>query len=219
MATELEAEVPNESARRRRTRERLIDAAYEVFAEHGVHAATVEQIVEEAGFTRGAFYSNFESKEELFFALAERENSRSIRQLEEGTSRLLNVARDGATLDERAIAEIVGSLLALQPDDRRWCLVQSEFRLLAMRNPAVAARFLDHQQSFRAELARVMGSIAERIRLRFRMEILDVVALVVTVYEAAMQEAILAGETGITAARTRAMRMLPALIGNLSEPA
>ena len=59
--------------RRQRTRERLIDAAYDVFAEEGVHASTVEQVCERAGFTRGAFYSNFTSKEELFAALMERQ--------------------------------------------------------------------------------------------------------------------------------------------------
>ena len=51
------------TTRRQATRERLLDAAFEVFAEQGVHASTVEQIAERAGFTRGAFYSNFTTKE------------------------------------------------------------------------------------------------------------------------------------------------------------
>lgn len=55
------SDVP-ETARRSRTRERLLDAAYEVFADTGVHTASVEQISEAAGFTRGAFYSNFSSR-------------------------------------------------------------------------------------------------------------------------------------------------------------
>jgi len=52
-----------------RTRQALLDAAAEVFVERGFHRASVEAIAERAGFTRGAFYSNFESKEELFAEL------------------------------------------------------------------------------------------------------------------------------------------------------
>lgn len=51
------------------TRRRLLDAAAEVFLERGFQGASVEEISAEAGFTRGAFYSNFASKEELFVEL------------------------------------------------------------------------------------------------------------------------------------------------------
>lgn len=51
------------------TRRRLLDAAAEVFLRRGFQGASVEEISDEAGFTRGAFYSNFESKEELFVEL------------------------------------------------------------------------------------------------------------------------------------------------------
>jgi TetR/AcrR family transcriptional regulator, transcriptional repressor of aconitase len=51
------------------TRERLLDAAERVFQREGLAAASVERITAEAGFTRGAFYSNFESKEQLFVEL------------------------------------------------------------------------------------------------------------------------------------------------------
>jgi AcrR family transcriptional regulator len=52
-----------------RTRSALIDAAQTVFLRRGFTGASVEEITAEAGFTRGAFYSNFESKEELFVQL------------------------------------------------------------------------------------------------------------------------------------------------------
>ena len=48
------------------TRAALLQAAAEVFVERGLHGATVEVITERAGYSRGAFYSNFSSKEELF---------------------------------------------------------------------------------------------------------------------------------------------------------
>jgi AcrR family transcriptional regulator len=51
------------------TRERLLDAAERVFLRRGLQGSSVEEIAAEAGFTRGAFYSNFKSKEELFVEL------------------------------------------------------------------------------------------------------------------------------------------------------
>ncbi|MDX5318539.1 MAG: TetR family transcriptional regulator, partial [Actinomycetes bacterium] len=78
------------SPRRTATRDRLIEAALGVFAEKGVLAATVEEICDAAGFTRGAFYSNFESKTELFFALAEREWRVRLDHLRSTFERLLS---------------------------------------------------------------------------------------------------------------------------------
>jgi len=54
---------------RQETRRRLFDAAAEVFAAHGIGAASVEAITTAAGFSRGAFYSNFADKEELVTAM------------------------------------------------------------------------------------------------------------------------------------------------------
>jgi AcrR family transcriptional regulator len=56
---------------RARTRAALLDAAGRVIAERGLHGASIEAIVAEAGYTGGAFYANFESKEDLFSALLE----------------------------------------------------------------------------------------------------------------------------------------------------
>jgi AcrR family transcriptional regulator len=51
------------------TRQRLLDAAEQVFLRRGLQGSSVEEITAEAGFTRGAFYSNFKSKDELFVEL------------------------------------------------------------------------------------------------------------------------------------------------------
>lgn len=63
---------PNRLTRAERqaeTRQNLLDAAARVFIRRGFAAASIEAITAEAGYTRGAFYSNFESKEELFVEL------------------------------------------------------------------------------------------------------------------------------------------------------
>jgi AcrR family transcriptional regulator len=62
------------------TRERLFEAAARVFEQDGIGGASIEAIAAEAGFTRGAFYSNFGSKDELIFAMLEDHVARSIRR-------------------------------------------------------------------------------------------------------------------------------------------
>ena len=64
------------------TRARLIQSAEKVFARDGFEAAKLEEIATDAGYTRGAVYANFDSKEDLFFALLEREISSRIAALE-----------------------------------------------------------------------------------------------------------------------------------------
>ncbi len=60
------------------TREKLFEAAAEVFEERGIGAASIETIAAAAGFTRGAFYSNFESKDDLIVAMLEDHVERSL---------------------------------------------------------------------------------------------------------------------------------------------
>jgi AcrR family transcriptional regulator len=67
--------------RRAQTRAALLDAAARVFAERGFGGASVEAIAAEAGYTRGAFYSNFASKEELFVALLQERGFELMRRL------------------------------------------------------------------------------------------------------------------------------------------
>lgn len=207
-----------ETARRRKTRDRLIDAAYEVFAETGVHAASVEMITERAGFTRGAFYSNFETKEELFFALAERENRLRFERLQEGVDAILPDV-DPAALTDAALGDLVTRFLVLQGDDRRWCLVQSEFRLLAMRDAVVAASYLAYQRGFLERLAEWIDAAIGSVGLRFTMDRVAAVRIIVNVYESAMQEAILEGsDDGAVPVPPLARDTLPGLVQALTEP-
>ncbi len=212
-------ETQGESARRRKTRDRLIDAAYEVFAETGIHAASVEMITERADFTRGAFYSNFESKEELFFALAERENRLRFERLQEGVDSILPGVDVAAAVTEGTLSQIVMQFLELQGDDRRWCLVQSEFRLLAMRDSSVATSYLEFQRNFQSQLAARLDDAVRSVGLEFIIDPVDVTRLILNVYEAAMQESILEGSDALNMSRSPiVLGTLPPLIQSLTRP-
>jgi AcrR family transcriptional regulator len=79
------APVPARSRRptREETRTRLLDAAARVFIERGIAAASVEEITEAAGFSRGAFYSNFDDKDALVLALLQRLTDASMAEIED----------------------------------------------------------------------------------------------------------------------------------------
>src|SRR5512133_3917578 len=63
------------------TRERLLDAALKLFIKVGIDAASLEEVAETAGYSRGAFYSNFASKDELICELVLREMQRGHEQI------------------------------------------------------------------------------------------------------------------------------------------
>jgi AcrR family transcriptional regulator len=74
------------------TREKLFEAAARVFEEQGIGGASIEAIAAAAGFTRGAFYSNFDSKDELIIAMLEDHVAQSITRMHELLARHRNLA-------------------------------------------------------------------------------------------------------------------------------
>ncbi|MEU4344686.1 TetR/AcrR family transcriptional regulator [Nocardia sp. NPDC023852] len=117
--------------RRSETRNRLLTAAYEAFAEEGFGRATVERVCERAGFTRGAFYSNFSSLDELFLAMWEQ---RSAVMLADAGTILDDIATQGSTDDVRTAVE---QLERAVPVDDGWYRITAEFTAHALRTPAL----------------------------------------------------------------------------------
>ena len=216
-STALRDDAPVESARRQRTRARLLDAAFDVFAEQGVRAASVETIAEAAGFTRGAFYSNFSSKEELFFALMEREKIMRLEQLDAGVEQFLRplVGAGGVELDDADVIRTITRILELQSDDRRWWLVQSEFLLLALRDPAISADFLRYQDSFFQELTETVVAALASARRRFTIDPEEGVRIIAELCANGEARALLSGDERPFAERLS--QTVPAILLALTE--
>lgn len=181
---------------REHTRERLIEAAFEVFAEIGLKAASVEQITERAGFTRGAFYSNFESKVELFFAIADEKFARSTEGLQAGVDAIFAEALPaGHPLTADAVEEIVTRVLGLTVVDANWALFEAEFEALALRDDEIAVRYAGHTHEAVLALAALLDGALGRIDVRFRVPAEQATRMLIASYNAAMKAQLLAGET------------------------
>src|SRR5512141_975059 len=95
-------------AMKERTRERLLDAAAVVFARRGIEAASLDEVAEAAGYTKGAIYSNFSSKTELIAALMDRRITQQLAASE--------VDLEGVTLEQGLRALDVSARAAAEAD-------------------------------------------------------------------------------------------------------
>src|SRR5690349_24500651 len=100
---------------RENTRARLLDAAAQVFAEVGLDGASVEAFCDRAGFTRGAFYSNFESKDELFLKLAGSVGEQRVNGVR---ARVEEIAAEGGLSEGCDPVELVQRIMDAGGDDR-----------------------------------------------------------------------------------------------------
>lgn len=121
------------------TRARLIQSAEKIFARDGFEVAKLEEIAADAGYTRGAFYANFDSKEDLFLALLEREISSRISNLEKEM---------GKVREPEAKLKAMREFFLNKALDRRWSLLALEFKLFAVRHPEVKRRLAAMHRRF-----------------------------------------------------------------------
>lgn len=119
---------------RAQTRERLLDAAHELFVRDGVEATSIEEVTELAGYSRGAFYSNFETKEDLVCALVEREIERVNAELTELYS--LPITPQERLQKAREYYIEVST-------DAKTCVFWMAMELYALRDPQAHSRVVD----------------------------------------------------------------------------
>jgi AcrR family transcriptional regulator len=109
------------------TQEKLLDAAAKIFARRGIAGASIEEIAETAGFTRGAFHANFKSKDALFLTLVEKQVKATTSEIHEllATS---NCAEETLRNLRAAYPRYTGA-------DKDAFLLITEAQLYALRNP------------------------------------------------------------------------------------
>src|SRR5699024_8990892 len=159
--TDLFEPLPESAATRRRenTRTKLVRASLEVFVEKGIDGATVDDLVSAAGFTRGAFYSNFSSKEEVFTAL-----------FDEVTAELIAIANtavgsavsDGECTGSQSPPDLddAGVMLAvfegIRPFGRQWYLLYSDAIARSLRDERMRAALAEQRERLRDQIGALL---------------------------------------------------------------
>lgn len=186
----------------------LSESALALFTERGFHATSVSDIVSRAGLTRGAFYSNFRDKEELFLSLYDAHADRLLAEL----------GRRAETVGDvpDPVAGLFDQLAAHNAQERAWFLVSMEFTLHAARNPEVARALAVHEERLNSGIADILTRCLERTGRAPEVSALTLARLVVAFFEGlTAQEVTHAGDDDTPALVHRA---LPHLVRALSRP-
>ena len=151
--------------RKTRTRGELIRAARVVFLRRGFHGASVDEIAEEAGYTKGAVYSNFASKDDLYLAVLQA-------HYEQRTDAYVEMMRDEASFDDaiRAVGRFMADADASEPD---WLPTLAEFVAHAARDESLRRSYAQVRERFLAAIADVIQALCERHGLVLRVPPLE----------------------------------------------
>jgi len=136
------------------TRRQLLDAAATVFARRGFAAASLDEVAEEAGLTKGAVYSNFESKQDLFDAVQQE-------RLEAQMMAIADLVPQGPLADE--ISQTARLLNGIMREQRDWFLLAIEFAIYTARHPEYAT---EYATGLRADNLRRRAEVARLIEER-----------------------------------------------------
>jgi AcrR family transcriptional regulator len=138
--------------RREKTRQDLLTAAEMCFVTRGFHATSVDDVAERAGYTKGAVYSNFASKEDLFFGVYERRVDHVLTEVVPG------VREVGP---ERAFDWFATGTIQRRDSDDGWLAVFFEFWAHVLRHPELRARFAACHARFLEPLTDGVRHLAE----------------------------------------------------------
>jgi len=188
--------------RRAETKARLLDAAFQVFAAKGFGQARIDDVCAAAGYTRGAFYSNYTTLDELFFDLYDERAALIAAQV---TSSLTAPPLDAP------VAQVVERTVAILLLDRDWLLVKTDFLLHAARNPTLARRLADHRDQLRQAVRDRLASVRGQLALPSSIPDVDAAArAVVAAYDGVTVQLLL--DSDVTAARVWLTQLLTALL-------
>lgn len=206
------------SARRRATREKLLDAAQRVFIDRGLVVATIEEICEAAGFTRGAFYSNFADKDELVVALLERETDEILAALDRLPADMADAAGPSGAPDPAgpvAVERIVERFLSGHLVGRDHYLIHTELALATARR---AVRSKAHDALAARQWERTTTSVRATLLAAGREPIIDeadFAGVLYAILERSINQAITIGSEDSDAF---ARRVLPVVVTALTRP-
>ena len=156
----------NRKAKQARTRAKLMHSAAGLFCRSGLEQASVEEIATDAGYTKGAFYSNFKSKEELFLAMLDEKFGEHLERIEAAL-------RTDETPDEAA-RHAGEEFLRFVHSDPEWERLYLEFIAYSARNDEFRQEVLTRCRAMDEGLERVYGRWADEIGITTPIPIADI---------------------------------------------
>jgi AcrR family transcriptional regulator len=161
--------VTTRKERQARTRELLMDSAAAVAARRGIERASLDEVAERAGFTKGAVYANFSSKEELFLAMLDAHFEARLEDLD----RIVSTEAD-PDAQAREAAQGLMRMLDAQPE---WHRLFFEFTVHAARNEAFREQLVARYRGLRERLADLLAERVERLGIDPVLPPADVAAM------------------------------------------
>ena len=154
--------------KQQRTRSSLLQAAASVFCEHGLEGASIDQVAEEAGFTKGAFYANFKSKEELFLVMLDERFAQELERIDRalaGTEAPLEEARAAAA----DFIHFAG--------DADWPRLYFQFAAHAARDEEFRQEFATRCNAMRDRVAKVFERWTANLRFELPLPLEQIAAM------------------------------------------
>ena len=140
--------MPTRQEKQARTRASLLSAAEQLFCRKGLDGASIDEVTAEAGYTKGAFYANFKSKEELFLVMLDEKCAAEMERLDAtlaGTGEPTEEARQAAT-------DFIQSMTR----DSEWGKLYFEFVAYAARNEEFRQELVTRHRALRERMAEIL---------------------------------------------------------------
>jgi AcrR family transcriptional regulator len=154
------------------TRACLMQSAAKVFARRGLQQASIDEVAEDAGYTKGAFYANFKSKEELFLAMLDERFTQRIEGIESV------IAGEGSTAEKaRRAGDNFAQVLSA---DREWERLFFEFSAYAARDDDFREELVTRYRTMRDRMAAALETHSDELGKEATLPF-DQVALMVSV--------------------------------------
>jgi AcrR family transcriptional regulator len=131
-----------------RTRSALLSSAAKLICRKGIGEASVEDVATDAGYTKGAFYANFKSKEELFLVMLDEQYAAELKRLES------SLPGEGAPAEE--VRNSAEDFIRFVRGDSEWPRLYFEFTAHAARNPEFREELATRNRAMRERIAEVL---------------------------------------------------------------
>ena len=151
------------------TRSSLLRSAAKLFCSRGLEGASIEDVAQEAGFTKGAFYSNFKSKEELFLVMMDEKFGAELERID----RLLAGTGEARAEANAAAEDFIHYVFS----DPEWPRLYFEFVAYAARNEDFRQELATRHRALRARLADVYGRWSSGFTTKPPIPIEDIAAM------------------------------------------